>query len=45
RQIRIKFYSRIAECNDITFSYELINEEGPLHNTVFTIAFYLGNEN
>ncbi|XP_076274178.1 maternal effect protein staufen-like [Rhynchophorus ferrugineus] len=35
----------LAQYNDINFSYELINEEGPPHNKVFTITLYLGNEN
>ncbi|XP_060530382.1 maternal effect protein staufen-like [Cylas formicarius] len=34
----------LAAFNAISYSYELIKEEGPSHNPTFTIKLFLGNE-
>ncbi|XP_030759956.1 maternal effect protein staufen-like isoform X1 [Sitophilus oryzae] len=34
----------LSQYNKISYSYELINEQGPAHSKVFTLVLYLGDE-
>lgn len=36
--------NELAQYNDISYSYELINEEGPPHSKIFTITLFIGDE-
>ncbi|CAG9764185.1 unnamed protein product [Ceutorhynchus assimilis] len=36
--------NELAQYNDISYSYELLQEDGPPHSKTFTIALYLGDE-
>ncbi|XP_050300272.1 double-stranded RNA-binding protein Staufen homolog 2-like [Anthonomus grandis grandis] len=36
--------NELAQYNSITYSYELIKEEGPPHSKMFTVTLYLGDE-
>uniref|UniRef100_A0AAR5Q794 DRBM domain-containing protein n=1 Tax=Dendroctonus ponderosae TaxID=77166 RepID=A0AAR5Q794_DENPD len=40
----MSFINELAQFNDISYSYELVREDGPAHSKTFTVTLYLGDE-
>ncbi|XP_066253678.1 double-stranded RNA-binding protein Staufen homolog isoform X2 [Euwallacea similis] len=40
----MNYINELAQYNAISYSYELIQQEGPAHDRTFTVSLYLGDE-